>query len=469
MAAENAGKDKYDVVVLGGGPGGYPAAIRARQLGLSTAIIERHKMGGTCLNRGCIPTKALIHASRVYAEFGDLKKMGISAENPGFEYSKVQKYKDRIVGKLVAGTKLLLKSNGAEIIEANGKLIDDHTIEAGERRVEFKNLIIAVGSKVRQLPAFPFDGKRIISSDQALELEELPKNIGIVGAGAIGMEFGGIFRAFGSDVTILELLPAPMPMDDPEAGKVMWDVFKRRGINIHCNFNTTSCRVEGDVVKIEGESGGVKADYEFDMLLVSIGREASTMGCGLEEAGLKLSRGAVEVDENCRTNIGHIFAVGDCARPPLLAHKATAEGIFVAEMLAGHQRPPINLDHIPWATYTWPEVGHVGIHEEMAQKRNLKYRTAMFSLAGNGKALIEGSQEGFIKAVVDAESGKVMGITIVGPSASELLAGAVMAVQSGMTGEQLAQTCFAHPTVGESFGELGHALGDGALHIPRPQ
>lgn len=458
--------DKYDLVILGGGPAGYPAAIRARQLGLSVAVVERHKLGGTCLNRGCIPTKALIHAAREYEAIGHAKQLGISVEAYSHDFSKVQGYKDRIVRKLVAGTKMLLTKNGADIIEANGKLLDPNTIDADGNRIEFKNLIIAVGSKVRMLPAFPLDGKKIISSDQALELKELPPRIGVIGAGAIGMEFAGIYRAFGSEVTILELLPRPLPMDDPEVGKVMWDVYKRRKIEIRCSFNATSCRVEGDVVKVEGEEDGKMAEFEFDLLLVSIGREASTKGCGIEEAGIELSRGAVVVDENLRTNVGHIYAAGDCARPPLLAHKATAEGIAAVETIAGIERKPLNMDLVPAATYTWPEVGSIGINEEEAEKRGLNFRTATFSLAGSGKALIEGSQEGFIKAVADKDTDRLIGITIVGPNASELLACSVLAITNGLTGSDLEHSIFAHPTVGEIFGELGHTFGDGPLHLP---
>ncbi len=466
MGKEHTMADKYDLVVLGGGPAGYPAAIRARQLGLSVAVIERHKLGGTCLNRGCIPTKALIHTSRLYSEIAHAKQLGITVDGYSHDIAKVYGYKDRIVRKLVAGTKMLLNKNGADIIEGNGKLLDANTIDVDGTPIEFKNLLIAVGSKVRMLPAFPLDGKKIITSDQALELKELPPRIGIIGAGAIGMEFGGIFNAFGAQVTILELLPRPMPMDDPDVGKVMWDVYKRRKIDIRCGFNATSCRVEGDVVKVDGEQDGESSEFEFDLLLVSIGREASTKGCGFEEAGIELSRGSVVVDDNLRTKISHIYAAGDCAKPPLLAHKATAEGVYAAELIAGIERKPLNYDHIPAATYTWPEVGSVGVHEEEAIKRGLNYRTANYSLAGSGKALIDGSQEGFIKAVADKESGKLLGITVVGPNASELLAASVIAVTHGVTTEQLVHTIFAHPTVSEAFGELGHAFGDGALHLP---
>ena len=458
--------ETYDLVILGGGPGGYPAAVRARQLGMRIALVERHQLGGTCLNRGCIPTNALIWAAHTYSDASSGKSLGINVDAISYDFGRVQAFKNRIVKKLIAGTRMLMDKNGIDLISGHGKLADANTVDVDGRDIVFKNLLIAVGSKVRMLPAFPLDGEKIISSDQALEIKELPENIGIIGAGAIGMEFGYIFRAFGSKVTILELLPRPLPMEDPDVGAVMWGIYKHKGIDIHCGFNATLCKAADGGVKVTGKEDGKDIEYQFDMLLVSIGREACTLGCNFEGVGIEMSKGAVVVDDTLRTNIPHIHAVGDCARPPLLAHKATAEGIYVVEKIAGHKRDPINYDMIPAATYTWPEVGSVGISEETAGKRGMAIRTATFSLAGCGKALIEGSQEGFIKGVVDKGSGKVVGISIVAPYASELLSAAVLAVRCGVKWGDLAETCFAHPTVGEIFGELGHAFGDGSIHLP---
>jgi len=458
--------ETFDIVILGGGPGGYPAAVRARQLGMSVALVERHQLGGTCLNRGCIPIKALIRAARAYNDMSSGKSLGVTAQTISFDFERVQAFKNRIVKKLAAGTKVLMDRNGVDLIAGNGKLADANTVDVDGKHIGFKNLLIAVGSKVRMLPAFPLDGLKIISSDQALEIKELPKNIGIIGAGAIGMEFGYIFRAFGSDVTMLELLPRPLPMDDPDVSRVMWEVYKHKGIDIHCGFNAASCKAEDGGVKVTGTEDGKDVGYQFDMLLVSIGREACTLGCNFEGVGIEMSKGAVVVDDTLTTNIPHIHAVGDCARPPLLANKASSEGVYVVEKIAGHKRDPINYDMIPAATYTWPEVGSVGISEETAGKRGMEIRTATFSLAGNGKALIEGSQEGFIKGVAEKESGRLIGISIVGPHASELMSAAVFAVRCGIKWTELAETCFVHPTVGEAFGELGHTFGGGALHLP---
>ncbi len=458
--------EKYDLAIIGGGPGGYPAAIRARQLGMSVALIERQTLGGVCLNRGCIPTKALIRAAHTYNDINSSKQFGITAENISCDFTKVQVFKNRIVKKLVAGTKMLMDKNGVDVVSGSGKMADANTIDVEGTKVEFKNMLIAVGSKVRMLPSFPLDGKKIISSDQALELQSLPPNIGIIGAGAIGMEFAYIFKAFGPKVTILELLPRPLPMDDPEVGQVMWDIYKHKGIDIHCGFNATSCKAEGDIVKVSGEENGESREYQFDLLLVSIGREACTMGCNFEEVGIKLLKGAVVVDDTLRTTLPHIYAVGDCARPPLLAHKATYEGIYVVETLAGHKREPVDYDRIPAATYTWPEVASIGINEETAAKRGLDYKTAKFSLAGCGKALIEGSQEGFIKAVADKSTDKLLGFSLVSPMASELISAATLALKGGLTTKALAETCIAHPTISEIFGELGHAFGDGSLNLP---
>jgi dihydrolipoamide dehydrogenase len=467
----------YDLVVVGAGTGGYVAAIRAAQLGLKTAVVERQKaLGGTCLIWGCIPTKALLEHAHAYKIVQQSKDWGIvlGGATPSIDIGQVQARKDKIVTTLTKGIEYLFKKNGITWIKGTGRLLGGGKVAvtgADEQEIEGKEIIVATGSQARGVPGIEIDRKRIITSDEAIHLKEVPTSMVILGSGAVGVEFGSIFSRFGTKVAIIELLPRLVPVEDEAVSAELLKSFRKQGITSHVDTRATSARVNGDLVEIEAElPGGKRETFQADYLLVATGRGPVTSGLGAEDVGLALERGYVVVDELYRTNVPGISAIGDVitirgALHPQLAHVSSAEGILVAERLAGQEVRPINYDHVPGCTYCDPEIGSVGLTEAKARERGYDVRVGSFPFGVLGRARIANETEGFVKIVADAKYDEVLGVHIIGPRATELVAEAVLALRLECTVEELIRTMHAHPTMSEAVGEAAHAAHGAAIHV----
>lgn len=449
----------FDVVVIGAGPGGYVAAIRAGQLGLKTAIIEKDKnLGGTCLLRGCIPTKALLHTADVFEEFKHARDIGVVADGVSLDFPQAQKRKNKVVLKLAKGVEFLMKKNkvqvfkGAARIEKPGKITvtrDDGSSDA----VETKNIIVATGSVPRSLPTLPIDGQQIITSDEILELSEIPKSLIVLGAGAVGVEFASMYARFGSDVVLLELLPRLLPIEDEEISAELLKSFKKQGIKSFTGANFQSAVVEAGNVRATARIGDQDREFTAEKLLVAVGRRAYTDGLGLENTKVELERGYIKVDEYMRTAEAGIYAIGDVVPTPWLAHVASAEGILAVEHIAGKEARPINYDRVPNCTYCQPEVASVGLTEAKARERGYDVKVGRFPVPVIAKAQILGAAEGMVKVVSDKKYDEVLGIHIIGPHATELIVEGSVALQMESTVEELIHTMHAHPTVAESIHE----------------
>jgi dihydrolipoamide dehydrogenase len=468
--------NEYDVIIIGAGTGGYVAAIRAAQLGLQVAVVEKQKaLGGTCLLWGCIPTKALLehaHALKVAQGAKEWGITGISA--PGIDMTQVHARKDRIVTGLTKGVEFLFKKNKIEWIKGTARLTGSGGVDVfeGDKRTlrARKEIIVATGSSPRSVPGIAIDHTRIITSDEAIHLKEVPKTIVIMGSGAVGVEFASIFRRFGSDVTIVELLPHLVPVEDDAVSTELEKSFRKQGITAHTGAKVTSTQVNGTGVDIEmqladGKTQKLRADY----LLVATGRGPVTTGLEAERAGLQMERGYITVDELYRTNVPGISAIGDVitlGRPghPQLAHVSSAEGIVAAERIAGHATRPINYDHVPGCTYCDPEIGSVGLTEREAKKRGYDVRIGTFPFGVLGRAKMAGETEGFVKIVADRKYDEVLGVHMIGLRSTELVAEATLALQLESTVEELIRTIHAHPTMAEAVGEAAHATHGAAIH-----
>ena len=467
---------QYDVVVIGAGPGGYVAAIRSAQLGLKTAIVEREYWGGVCLNIGCIPTKALLHSADLLEEARDSKQFGIVIPQVDVDWGGVMKYKEKVVKQMTGGVNFLMKKNKIDTYNGSAKFVDRTTIsvtssDGKESRVTAKNIIIATGSQPRALPPIGgvFDEDRIISSTGALALSAVPKSIIIVGAGAIGVEFASAFRAFGAQVTIIEALPRLVPVEDEEISAELARAFNKRGIKVFTGAKLTKIdKGDGQVTATFTDADGKEQQLTAERLLLGIGRAPNTKDLGLEAAGVELDqRGFVKVDDFLKTNVPGIYAIGDVAvTTPWLAHKASAEGIMVAEEIAGHTVQPINYRKVPGCTYSNPEIASVGLTEAQAREQGYDVKIGKFPFSANGKATILGQRNGFIKIVAEKKYDEVLGVHIIGPHATELIAEGGVALSHEATAESLMRTIHAHPTLYEALGEAEHATAEGAaIHI----
>jgi dihydrolipoamide dehydrogenase len=449
----------FDVAIIGSGPGGYVAAVRAGQLGLRTAIIEKDKnLGGTCLLRGCIPTKALLHTADVYEEFKRAKSIGVLASNVALDFDQAQKFKNKIVLKGAKGVEFLMRKNKVEVfkgtarIEAPGRIAI--TAEDGSTRlIEAKNTVIATGSVPRSLPNLPIDGKQVITSDEILELTEVPTSLIVLGAGAVGVEFASMFARFGSDTTIIELLPRLLPIEDEDIGAELARAFKKQGIKVFTSANFQSATVENGLVRVSFQIGEQVRELSAEKLLVAVGRRAYTDGLGLENTRVELEGGYIKVDEYMRTAEPGIYAIGDVVPTPLLAHVASAEGILAIEVIAGKNPRPINYDRVPSCTYCQPEVASVGLTEAKARQRGYQVRVGRFSIPVLAKAQIVGAAEGFVKVVSDKRYDEVLGVHIIGPHATELIHEGGAALQMEATVEEMINMIHAHPTISESIHE----------------
>jgi dihydrolipoamide dehydrogenase len=475
---------EYDVVVIGSGTGGYIAAIRAAQLGLKTACVERAPvLGGTCLNWGCIPTKALLEHAHSLKIAQDWKEWGLtlgdatlrqdSGQAIGLDMNQVQTRKDKIVKGLTGGVEFLFKKNKIDWIKGSARLAGKGKVEVTEGEKQMiavkKEIIVATGSAARSVPGIEFDKKRIISSDEAIGFKTIPRSMVILGSGAVGVEFASIFRRFGSDVTIIELLPRIVPNEDEAVSAELERSFRKQGIKVLTATKVTSAKAGANGVELEaqmsdGKSGKLTAEY----LLVATGRGPVTSGLGAEDAGLKMDRGYIHVDGQYRTNLPGVSAVGDVItfdKPghPQLAHLSSAEGIAVAERIAGQEFRPINYDHVPACTYCDPEIGSVGLTEAAAKARGFDVRVGSFKFGILGRARIAGEVEGFVKIVADKKYDEILGVHMIGLRSTELVAEATLALRLECTVEELIRTIHAHPTMSEAVGEAAHATHGAAI------
>ena len=464
-------KENFDLVIIGSGPGGYVAAVRAGQLGLKTAIVEKDKnLGGTCLLRGCIPTKALLHTADVFDEFKHSRELGIVAEGVSLDMPQAQKHKNKIVTKLSKGVDFLMKKNGVTVFSGMGRIdapgqITVTAADGSQKVLLAKNTMIATGSVVRSLPGLEIDGEQIISSDEVLQLSEVPKSMIVLGAGAVGVEFASMYSRFGTEVTMVELLPRVLPIEDEEISAVLAKSLKRQGIKVFTGTGFQSATREPGQVRVVAKTGDQTQEFAAEKLLVAVGRRAFCDGLGLENTKVEIERGYVKIDDHMRTAEPGIYAIGDVVPTPLLAHVASAEGILAVETIAGKNPRPINYDHVPNCTYCSPEVASVGLTEAKARERGYDVKVGHFPVPVIGKAQILGATEGMVKIVADGRYDEVLGAHIIGPHATELIAEACIALQLESTVEEVIQTIHAHPTVSETFKEAAEDVHHMAIHI----
>lgn len=460
---------QYDVVVLGAGPGGYVAAIRAAQLGQKTAIIEKEKLGGVCLNIGCIPTKALLHNAEIAHTLQHRgKEFGFAFDNLTLDYGVAFKRSRQVSDRLVKGVGFLMRKNKIDVFEGTGKLTGRDTIEValnagGQETVQARNIIIATGARPRTLPGVEFDGERIISYIEGILADTLKDKVIIIGGGAIGMEFAYMWANYGVDVTILEMMPHLLPNEEPEVSQVLEKAYKKLGVKFH-----TNARVE----KVEKSEAGVKvalADgtaLEADQVMLAINFQPNTERIGLEAAGVQLTeRGNIAIDGRMRTNVPNIYAIGDVATDYRLAHIASAMGLVAAETIAGHETIEIDFRMMPRCTYCMPQVASFGYTEAGAKEAGYEVKVGQFPLRANGKALGVGESEGFVKIISDAKYGEILGAHLVGPNVTELLPELTLARFAELTAEEIARNVHAHPTLSEAIMEAAHGVEGEPIHI----
>lgn len=455
----------YDLIVIGSGPGGYSAAIRAGQYGLKTALIEKDpKLGGTCLHVGCIPTKALLHTAEVWDYFKHPDAQGLHCENPQLDMPLVLDRKDKIVGKHASGVAMLMKKNKVEVINGYARLKGRGRVEVqtadGVKTLEAKNVILATGSEARMLPGLTPDEKQIVTNVEILRMKDVPKRLLVIGAGAVGVEFASIFKRFGSDVAVFEMLPRLVPVEDEDVSKELARSFKKQGINCEPGAKVLEVHKTAGGVRIKVQlATGAEQDFEGDTLLVAVGRKPNTDNVGIENTRIELDRGFVKVNEYQQTGEPGVYAIGDIvAGTPQLAHVATMEGMVAVAHMAGKAARPVNKQRIPGATYTEPGIGSVGLTEKQAREKGYDVKVGKFPFLGNSKATILGNHDGFVKVVSDAKFGEILGVHIIGPHAYELIAEAVTAMEAEATVDTMVSTIHAHPTLYEAVGEAFNAV-----------
>ncbi len=459
MAGGQSTADDFDLVVLGAGSGGYACALRAAQLGLRVALVERDKVGGTCLHVGCIPTKALLHAAEVADSARDSEKFGVRASLEGIDMAGVHKYKDAVVARLFKGLTGLVRGRGITVVEGSGRLVGPRTVEVEGRRYTGRAVVLATGSYPRTLPGLELDGERVLSSEHALGLDRVPASAIVLGGGVIGCEFASVWRSFGAEVTIIEALPHLVPAEDEQSSKALERAFGKRKIGFHTGTRFESVEVGSEAVTVTVEGGKT---FEGEVLLVAVGRGPVTDGLGFEEQGIAMERGFVTADERCRTNVDGVYAVGDIVPGLQLAHRGFQQGIFVAEELAGLEPRPLDEAGVPRVTYSDPEVASVGLTEAQAREQHGEVEALTYDLGGNGKSQILGTQ-GFVK-VVRVKDGPVVGVHMVGARVGELVGEAQLLTGWEAFPEDVAPLVHAHPTQNEALGEAHLALAGKPLH-----
>ncbi len=451
----------YDIVILGGGSGGYACALRSAELGKRVALIEKGKVGGTCLHRGCIPTKALLHAAEVADQARESASFGIRATLEGVDMAGVNAYKDKVVTRLWKGLVGLIGSRHIDVIEGEGRLVSPTQLQVGDTLIEGAQVVLASGSQARSLPGLEIDGRRVITSDHALELDRVPASVVILGGGVIGVEFASAWRSFGAEVTIIEMLPHLLPLEEESSSKLLERAFRRRGIGYKLGARFESVKETDSGVTVSLEGG---ATIDAELLLVAVGRGPESAGLGYEEAGVAMQRGYVTVNEYCQTSVPTISAVGDLTPGPQLAHVGFGEGIMVAERLAGLPVTPIDYDGVPRVAYSDPEVASVGITSATAAERGIETTEFTYDLAGNGKSQILQTQ-GAAKVIATAGGGPVLGVHLVGARVGELIAEAQLIYNWEAAPAEVAQLIHPHPTQSEAIGEAHLALAGKPLHV----
>ncbi|WP_288477386.1 dihydrolipoyl dehydrogenase [uncultured Pseudomonas sp.] len=469
--------DKFDVVVIGAGPGGYVAAIRAAQLGLKTACVERYKgkegkiaLGGTCLNVGCIPSKALLDSSYKYHEAHEgFKVHGIDAPNVTIDVPTMIGRKDQIVKNLTGGVATLFKANGVTLLEGNGKLLSGKKVEVtgldgNVQVVEAENVILASGSRPIDIPPAPVDQKVIVDSTGALEFQSVPKRLGVIGAGVIGLELGSVWARLGAEVTVLEALDKFLVAADEQVSKEAYKILSKQGLNIRMGARVTGSQVNGEEVTVHYTEAGEEKQITFDRLIVAVGRRPVTTDLLASDSGVESDeRGYIYVDDHCATSVPGVFAIGDCVRGLMLAHKASEEGVMVAERIAGH-KAQMNYDLVPSVIYTHPEIAWVGKTEQALKAEGVEVNVGTFPFAVSGRALAANDTAGFVKVVADAKTDRVLGVHVVGPSAAELVQQGAIAMEFGTSAEDLGMMVFSHPTLSEALHEAALAVNGHAIH-----
>lgn len=462
----------FDVIVLGGGPGGEPAATRSAMLGKKVAIIERERLGGVCTNWGCIPTKALLRNAEIYESILDApKEWGIEYDNLKVDFTKIIQRSRLVVDKNVRGIEYLMKKNKVEVISGNGVLTDKNTIEVTssdgtKRKVTGNRIIIATGARARLLPNLKADKNRILTAPEAMSMDHVPASMTIVGSGAIGIEFAYFYHTFGTKITIIEMMPNILPVEDTEVSAELEKLYKKKGMTIYTNTKVSSVTAGKDSTTVEIETAdGKKEKIEAECTLIAIGVQGNTENIGLEALGMKMTKGFIDVDQYMQTSVQGIYAVGDVAGPPWLAHVATSEGIVAAEHIATGSTHPVDYDNIPGCTYCQPQVSSVGLTERAAKEKGMQIKVGKFPFSAIGKARAIGHTEGFVKLIFDAKYGELLGAHIIGSEATEMLEELVLARSHGATAESILRTMHPHPTLSEAVMEATSvALGE-AIHI----
>jgi dihydrolipoamide dehydrogenase len=458
------------LIILGSGPGGYVAAIRAGQLGLKTILIEKESvLGGTCLHWGCIPTKAILHQAHLFKEIKEAGKNGILCAEPAVDMNLLMEYKQKIIDIMEGGIKALLKKFKVEVVNARGRLAGKGKVECefvgGKKEtLEAEHILLATGSEARSIPGIEFDGKTIISNKEMFMMKNLPESIAVIGAGAVGVEFATVMNSFGKEVSILEMLPRIVPLEDEEVSKELNRAFKKKKIQVLTEAMVKKIDVENGRAFITYERKGAENRLEAEKVLVATGRKPNTSGIGLEDAGVKTERDFVIINDKFQTSVQNIWAIGDIISAPQLAHAASAEGINAVERIAGLDPEPLNLDFIPGATYCEPQIASVGMTEAEAVAKGHKVKTGMCRFSALAKAQILGSPEGFVKVVADEETDKLLGLHIIGPDATEMIGEGVAALTAGMKISELSRAVHPHPTLSEVVHEAFEAVEGKCIH-----
>ena len=470
LKEEPMAERSFDVVVLGGGPGGYTAAIRAAQLGMKTGIIERDRLGGICLNWGCIPTKALLKNAEILHLFRKSEDWGISYDNLKIDFSKIILRSRVVSDKIVKGVEYLMRKNKIEHISGYGILLANGGIEIKaegkpDERITARHIIVATGARPRTIPGVAIDRKRVISSTEAMSLPEIPKTMTIIGAGAIGIEFAYFYNALGTKVTVVEMMPTILPVEDAELTKLMETSLRKQGIEILTQAKVESVKPGANDVTVAVAAAGGKKELKGDVALMAIGVQGNVENFGLEELKVVVERGAIKVDADYRTNVPGVYAIGDVIGPPWLAHVASAEGIHCVEAIAGKTPPPIDYSSIPGCTYCQPQIASVGLTEEKAKAAGYELKIGRFPFRPLGKAVAIGEPEGMVKLIFDAKYGELLGAHIMGSEATEMIHELVVAKKLEATGMDIAHTTHAHPTLGEAVMEAAAAAYGEAINI----
>ena len=462
---------KFDLLVIGSGPGGYVAAIRAAQLGLQTGVVEKENLGGICLNWGCIPTKSLLKSAQVFDYFKHAADYGITLDGQARpDFKAIIKRSREAAEGMSKGVQFLLKKNKIEVLSGTGKLVGQHKVEVTgtdgtKTSVEADHILLATGARSRELPNLKIDGKKIIGYRKALSLNELPESLLVVGSGAIGSEFAYFYNSLGTQVTLVEVLPNVVPLEDEEVSKQLERSFKKEGINILTGSTVESVDTKGDRCRVKVSTKKGEEEINVDQVLSAVGISANLEDLGLEDLGIETENGKIRVDGFMRTNVEGIYAIGDIVPGPALAHKASAEGILCVERIAGHQTEPLDYTNIPACTYTNPEIASVGLTEKAARDAGLEIRVGKFPYTASGKARAAGQRDGFVKLIFDARYGELLGAHLIGANVTELIAEIVVARKLETTGYEMIKSVHPHPTMSEAVMEAAAAAYDEVIHL----